>query len=197
MGLCRPLSPPTRLPFHADARRPLSPHPAIASVLLGPPKPPQSSTTSKTVGTGGSVITAASNANAAAFCAFNGGNYVALDLENHNYADLEFPVMPGTRAPFGGSVRGPFLLSPGESVDSTVAFIPPPMAPMSLKKLKSVLSSYPQPTKSGADETATAISVGNNKYTINQLYDMDLSSCSTAYESVAQVSRTLPMLCSF
>lgn len=96
-------------------------------------------------------------------------------------------------------------LVPG-SADSTLAHIPPPMATLSLTKLKSVLSSCPpqQPPPGVEDEAlvppATTLDgivhcgsgagdpSNTNKCTINQLYDMSLSCCSTAYESIVDAS---------
>ncbi len=147
-------------------RRPLSP----ASTAQAPPSPlpPDPAISSAQLNPPGSPL--------------NGGNYVALG-RNQNYADLTFiqAVVPPTRV---GTA----------SADSTLAHIPPPMAPLSLTKLKSVLkSSCPQQgdvevTATEEEGQGTLIKIGNNKYTINQLYDMDLSSCSTAYESVVDVS---------
>ncbi|KAL5966834.1 hypothetical protein TSMEX_005376 [Taenia solium] len=127
------------------------------------------------------------------------GNYVSLG-QQQNYAELAFSPTPKQHQQQRQTVR----LVPG-SADSTLAHIPPPMATLSLTKLKSVLSSCPpqQPPPDEEDEAlvapATTLdgiahnssgvgdSSNTNKCTINQLYDMSLSCCSTAYESVRNI----------
>ncbi|VDD75331.1 unnamed protein product [Mesocestoides corti] len=111
------------------------------------------------------------------------GNYVSLG-RRQNYAELSFMQ---TSVPHQQQPPPPRLV-PG-SADSTLAHIPPPMAALSLTKLKSVLSSCPPQAleKQEAEGQCTLITSGKSKYTINQLYDMDLSCCSTAYESVVDV----------
>ncbi|VDK37599.1 unnamed protein product [Taenia asiatica] len=126
------------------------------------------------------------------------GNYVSLG-QQQNYAELAFSPTPKQHQQQRQTVR----LVPG-SADSTLAHIPPPMATLSLTKLKSVLSSCPsqQPPPDEEDEalvtpaatldgiahssSGVGDSSNTNKCTINQLYDMSLSCCSTAYESVVR-----------
>ncbi|VDO16935.1 unnamed protein product [Rodentolepis nana] len=124
------------------------------------------------------------------------GNYVSLGRQQ-NYAELTF-------SPTGVGPSEVVMLP--NSADSTLTHIPPPMATLSLSKLKSVLSSCPQnPQTTLLSPEATietcAVSTagsfvapgpGNNdrEGTINQLYDLNLSCCSAAYETVSDVKNS-------
>ncbi|VDN15153.1 unnamed protein product, partial [Dibothriocephalus latus] len=101
--------------------------------------------------------------------------------DRHNYAELSFnnlqAVEPRTPASATGTCDSSSLL----------AHIPPPMPllnPLNFSKLQSVLS-----CESESRETApSGTQILHNNFTINQLYDMDLSSCSTAYESIVDLA---------
>ncbi|KAM3187736.1 hypothetical protein ACTXT7_001723 [Hymenolepis weldensis] len=120
----------------------------------------------------------------------DGGNYVSLG-RRQNYAELTFSPAPSA-----------VVIVPS-SADSTLAHIPPPMATLSLSKLKSVLSSCPQNQQTSSLSSEPVIETGvvsptgtlvpmtpatnSSGGTINQLYDMNLSCCSNAYESVSDI----------
>lgn len=122
------------------------------------------------------------------------GNYVSLG-RRQNYAELTF-------SPTGAAPSAVVIVP--SSADSTLAHIPPPMATLSLSKLKSVLSSCPQNQQASSLSSEPVIETGivsptgtlvpmtpatnSSGGTINQLYDMNLSCCSNAYESVSDVS---------
>lgn len=129
------------------------------------------------------------------------GNYVSLG-RRQNYAELTFSTTT-TTAPQVQNASN-VVMVPG-SADSTLAHIPPPMATLSLSKLKSVLSSCPpnqQPSPLSSNDpvletgvvsptgTLTAATPATNSSggTVNQLYDMNLSCCSTTYDSISDVS---------
>lgn len=131
------------------------------------------------------------------------GNYVSLG-RRQNYAELAFSPANAPKPAYQPQHPAAVVMVPG-SADSTLTHIPPPMATLSLSKLKSVLSSCPQnqqtspppsdalmeaglPSPTGTLVAMTPATNSSSGGTINQLYDMNLSCSSNAYESIIDVS---------
>ena len=138
------------------------------------------------------------------------GNYVSLGWRQ-NYAELAFSTSsPAMQHQLSRHQQQHAMRQVPGSADSTLAHIPPPMAALSLSKLKSVLSSCPQqqPTEKDEEEvgalgsrTGTLSAAvtrssdstnasNSSRSAINRLYDMNLSCCATAYEYLADVRIT-------
>uniref|UniRef100_A0A0X3NRB5 Uncharacterized protein n=2 Tax=Schistocephalus solidus TaxID=70667 RepID=A0A0X3NRB5_SCHSO len=101
--------------------------------------------------------------------------------DKQNYAELSFNNLQAVEQPGPASATGTCDSS------SLLAHIPPPMPllnPLNFSKLRSVLSCESDSRESVSGGTQ----ILHNNFTINQLYDMDLSSCSTAYESIVDLA---------
>ncbi|KAL7063962.1 hypothetical protein AAHC03_05471 [Spirometra sp. Aus1] len=105
----------------------------------------------------------------------------SLTKDKHNYAELSFNNLQAVEQ------RGSVSATGTCDSSSLLAHIPPPMPllnPLNFSKLRSVLSCESESRESAPSGTQ----ILHNNFTINQLYDMDLSSCSTAYESIVDLA---------